>query len=124
MNLISIEVIQVFIALGLLNVWLIRASWSTSYRGGNAKTLREEFAVYGLSNSFCSLVGGLKIGAAILLLAGLWFPVIVLPAAAVVSVLMLGAVAMHFKVNDPIKRAIPAAIMLALSLVVCGSKLT
>jgi uncharacterized membrane protein YkgB len=121
MNDILIKVIQVIIALGLLNVWLIRANWSTAYRGGNAKNLREEFAVYGLSNFFCSFVGVLKIGSAILLLAGLWFPDLTFSAAILVSVLMLGAVAMHFKVSDPIKKTIPAALMLVLSLIVCGA---
>ena len=37
-------ILQVFVGLGILNVWLIRANWSTGYRGGDAKNLKEEFA--------------------------------------------------------------------------------
>ena len=47
-----VSILQVVIALGLLNVWLIRANRSTGYRGGAAKNIKEEFAVYGLSEYF------------------------------------------------------------------------
>jgi hypothetical protein len=113
-----VSIIQVVIAFGLLNVWLIRANRSTGYRGGAAKNIKEEFAVYGLSENFCYLVGFLKISCAILLLLGLWFEQLRLPAALIVSVLMLGAVAMHAKVRDPIKKTVPAALMLIMSVVV------
>jgi hypothetical protein len=36
-------------------------------------------------------------------------------AAAVIAALMVGALLMHVKVGDPIKKAVPATIMLALS---------
>jgi hypothetical protein len=32
---------------------------------------------------------------------------------------MLGAVAMHFKVRDPLKKALPASAMLGLSVFIC-----
>ncbi|NBW66916.1 DoxX family protein, partial [bacterium] len=52
MPLISIPtVLQVIVGLGLLNVWLIRAASATAYRGGAAKTIKEEFAAYGLPNA-------------------------------------------------------------------------
>jgi uncharacterized membrane protein YphA (DoxX/SURF4 family) len=114
-------VLQVIIALGLLNVWCLRANRATGFRGGNAKNIKEEFAVYGLSENFCYLVGFLKISCAILLLLGLWFEQLRLPAALIVSVLMLGAVAMHAKVRDPIKKTVPAALMLIMSVVVSVS---
>jgi hypothetical protein len=116
-----ISIIQVVIALGLLNVWLIRANRSTGYRGGAAKNIKEEFAVYGLSENFCYFVGFLKISCAVLLIAGLWFPPLRLPAALIVTVLMLGAVAMHVKVGDPIKKCVPAGLMLIMSVVVSAS---
>ena len=107
--------LQVIIALGLLNVWLIRANWGTAYRGGDAKNIVEEFAVYGLPPQVCYLVGFLKISCAIVLLAGIWFPVVRLPAVALVAFLMVGAVAMHVKVGDSVKKTTPAALMLAMS---------
>lgn len=118
---IALTTIQLIIALGLLNVWLVRANWSTAYRGGNAKTLREEFAVYGLPGWFCTFVGFLKISSAIVLLAGLWIPQLILPAAAMITVLMLGAVSMHAKVKDPLSKALPATAMLIMSLILSAS---
>lgn len=43
----------------------------------------------------------LKIGAALALIAGIWLPALVLPAAALICILMLGARAMHAKIGDP-----------------------
>lgn len=115
-------VLQVVVACGLLNVWLIRRNRNTAYRGGNATTIVEEFAVYGLSPFFCYAIGTLKVGSAILLLLGLKFPLLVPPIAALVTLLMLGAVAMHAKVGDPIKKALPATGMLLMSvLILLGS---
>lgn len=115
-------VLQVIIACGLLNVWIVRRNKGTAYRGGNASTIVEEFAVYGLSPFFCYAIGTLKVGSALLLLVGLKYPALVPPVAALVSMLMLGAVSMHAKVGDPVKKAIPAALMLLMSaLVFLGS---
>ena len=109
---------QVVISLGLLNVWLLRTGKSTPWRGGEAQNMREEFAAYGLPPWSVGVVGFLKIALAIALLVGLWIPAITRPAAIGVAVLMLGAVAMHIKVNDPPKRSLPAAILLVLSVIV------
>lgn len=113
-------VLQVVIALGLLNVWLVRARSATAYRGGDAKSLQEEFAAYGLPPFFFYLVGALKVGSAILLVAGIWYPSLVLPAAAVVAVLMVGALAMHVKVQDPAIKSLPAFLMLLMSASLCA----
>lgn len=40
--------LQLILALGLLNVWLLRARSATRYRGGEARSLSAEFEVYGL----------------------------------------------------------------------------
>ena len=108
--------LQVVVALGLLNVWILRSRSATSYRGGSAKTLKEEFAAYGLPEAVFYLVGALKITAALLLLVGLWIPVVVAPAAGLVALLMVGALAMHAKVKDPPVRSLPASAMLFLCL--------
>ena len=112
-------VLQVIVGLGLLNVWLLRRQSSTAYRGGEAKNLKEEFATYGLPPAMFYIVGGLKIICGVLLLVGLAYSPVVLPAAAVVAVLMLGAVVMHIKVGDAVSKFIPAALMLALSGGIC-----
>lgn len=116
-------VLQLLLGLGLLNVWLLRARSPSAYRGADARSLEQEFAAYGLSGWFFYLVGFLKIGSALLLLAGIWIPSLVLPAAGVVVVLMLGALAMHAKVKDPLIKSLPAFVMLVLSAGLCALSL-
>ena len=65
---------------------------------------------------FFYLIGSLKIGSAVALIAGLWAPSLVLVAAAIVSGLMLGALAMHMKAKDPGAKSIPALLMLLMSM--------
>lgn len=104
--------LQVIVAFTLLFVWLVQARKFTPYRGGNAQSLRQEFAVYGLPEWSLFVVGGLKIGAAVALLVGVGVQALVLPAALLLCVLMIGAIAMHVKVADPIKKALPASALL------------
>jgi len=119
MPLISIpSVLQIIAGLGLLNVWLVRAASATAYRGGAAKTLKEEFAAYGLPNAAMYVVGALKIAAGVILIAGLWMPLPVTIAAGVVAVLMVGALAMHLKVGDQPVKFLPAALMLAMCIAI------
>jgi uncharacterized membrane protein YphA (DoxX/SURF4 family) len=109
---------QVVIAIGILNVWLLRFGKPTEWRGGDAKNMKEEFAVYGLPAWSVGLVGFLKILLAALLIAGIWLPVVTKPAAIGMAVLMLGAVSMHIKVKDPLQRSLPAFCVLVLSVLV------
>jgi uncharacterized membrane protein YphA (DoxX/SURF4 family) len=106
--------LQVIVALGLLNVWLVRAKASTAYRGGSAQSLKEEFATYGLPDWTFYVVGILKVGSALLLLLGIWVksPDLVRPPALIVAGLMVGALAMHAKVKDPLTKSLPALAML------------
>ena len=113
-------ILQVVVAIGLLNVWLLRPGRATSYRGGTAQSLKEEFAAYGLPDVAFYLVGVLKIGSAIALIAGIWNESLVLPAAAVVAVLMVAALAMHTKVKDPAIKSLPAFLMLIMSASLCA----
>jgi uncharacterized membrane protein YphA (DoxX/SURF4 family) len=113
-----VVVLQLIVGLGLLNVWLFRAGSSTAYRGGDAQTLKEEFEAYGLPSALFYVVGGLKVGAALVLIADLFVPMPVVVAAGVVAALMVGAIAMHQKVGDPPKRSMPAATVLLLCLAI------
>ncbi len=116
-----ILVSQLVIAFGIYNVWLVRSNKATGYRGGEAKTLEEEFHVYGLSTEFMKIVKILKLSCATLLLLGIWYPILACLGAIGMGGLMLAAVAMHLKVRDPIKKALPAVSLLVLSLVVAIS---
>lgn len=54
---------------------------------------------------------------AMLLVEGIWILEITLFAAIGLVVLMSGALGMYLKINDPIKKSLPAISMLALSLI-------
>lgn len=116
-------VLQIIVAIGLLNVWLVRFGRSTAYRGGDARSMREEFAIYGLPAWSTYLIGVLKVGAALCLIAGIWLHRIVFPAALLICVLMLGALAMHLKVRDPLKKSVPALFILTLSIFICWASI-
>lgn len=107
--------VKLIVAGGLINVWVFRNSRSTEYRGGEATNLKEEFKVYGLSEWTYYLVGFLKLASALTLLASILIPSLRDYASGLIAALMLGAVIMHFKVNDPLKKTIPALAMLIMS---------
>ena len=106
--------LKLIVALGILNVWLLRSGKATAYRGKDARTLREEFAVYGLPFPIFCLIGVLKVGLALALLASFWIPSLAQPAALGMGALMLGAFFMHLKVKDPISKALPSLAVLAM----------
>lgn len=106
--------LQLIIGVALLNVWLVRARSSTAYRGGSAQSLKQEFAEYGLPPAMFYAVGGLKVISGVVLLAGLWLDLPVAMAATVVAALMVGAIAMHIRTKDPVRKSVPAAAMLAM----------
>ena len=114
----AVLVAQVVIALGIFNVWILRFGKATSYRGGAATNMREEFAAYGLPPAAVYVIGGLKLILAACLVAAIWVPELRQPAAIGMAALMLGALGMHAKVKDPPMKSLPAAVMLALSVFV------
>ncbi len=110
--------LKIIIGLSILNVWLIRANKSTAWRGGDASNIREEFRAYGLPKWFMYVIGTLKVILALMLLASIFYSQVELIAAYGIAFLMLGAVFMHFKIGDPLKKALPAFTFLILSLAV------
>lgn len=111
-------ILQIVVGLGLLNVWVLRAQSPTPFRGGSARSLREEFAAYDLPDWFFYAIGALKIGSAVLLIVGIWVPGVVSPAAGTVAVLMIGALVMHAKVKDPLTKSLPAFLMLLMTVAI------
>lgn len=108
-------ILQVLIALGIFNVWLVRSNKQTKYRGGNASNMKEEFEVYGLPEWFMHFVGFLKITSALLLIVGIFMHFIVPYIALLMAGLMVGAISMHIKVKDPLIKTIPAILMFIMS---------
>ncbi len=111
-------VLKLIVGLSILNVWLVRPRKSTPWRGGDAKSITDEFKAYGLPVWFMYTIGTLKVLLALLLLFSIYDPVTELVAAYGIALLMLGAVAMHLKIGDPLKKSLPAITFLVLSLVI------
>lgn len=107
-------VLKLVVALGILNVWVLRRSRQTPYRGQGARTLREEFAVYGLPGWVYVSVGVVKIILALALLLSIWVPSIGMPAATVLGAIMCVAFAMHLKVHDPATKGLPSLAVLGM----------
>lgn len=106
--------LKLVVSLGILNVWVLRRDKRTAYRGQAAQTLREEFAVYGLSTLVYAVVGICKVGLALALLVSLWLPGIGHLVAYALGALMLVAFAMHLKVKDPAVKSVPSLAVLAM----------
>jgi len=110
---ISYFIIRILTGLVLLSVWTWRFNRPTRFRGKQAKTMKEEFKVYGLSEKTMYGVGFLKIMIAMFFLCGFWVPTLIKPSAILLSVLMFGAVVQHLKVErDNFLKVAPAYIML------------
>jgi hypothetical protein len=111
-------ILQIILALGIYNVWLVRPNQATEYRGGGAGSLRAEFTAYGLPVWMMYVIGGIKLLAATGLIVGIWVPMLIPICAVVLVVMMLGAITMHLKIKDSLKQTAPAIGMLAMSLAV------
>jgi len=114
MNVIG-RVAQTAAALWIMNVWFNRFNKDTGYRGGDATNMKEEFAEYGLSETTMYAVGAAKVGLAGAMLVGHAAPRVVRPASIGLAALMLGAIGMHIKVGDPVKRYLPALSVFSLA---------
>lgn len=112
------RILIVLVSGTVLNVWFLRQAQATPYRGADALSLKEEFLAYGLSEPLFYTIGGIKVLAAIMLLIGLKTKKWVKPAGQIIALLMIGAIAMHFKVSDPLLKSLPALAMLSMSVAI------
>tara|TARA_B100000900_G_C20101921_1_gene522276 strand:- start:136 stop:492 length:357 start_codon:yes stop_codon:yes gene_type:complete len=101
-------ILQLVIAIGLINVWIFRLNRATEYRGGEAKNMKEEFITYGLPVWIMYLVGFTKVAIAIMLVISFWVEQLLFYNLVLLALLMVAALLMHFKVKDPIKKSYPA----------------
>lgn len=116
-----VSILQVLIAVGLLNVWIVRSGHATKYRGGKARNMKEEFAVYGLPKWFMYVIGFLKVVIAIVTLMSAFVPSFMYPlgigALMLLVLLMLGALSMHLKIHDRLVKMLPALTMLSMAVI-------
>lgn len=114
-----LPLLQILIAVGLLNVWIIRFGRPTRYRGAGAQTMTQEFIAYGLPLWSVYVVGFFKLAIAIIMIVGLYYADLMsfvgLGALGGLLVLMIGALAMHIKVRDTFVKLMPAFGMLAMA---------
>jgi len=108
-NLVIIA--QIVLALSVAYVWIFRFD-----------NIVLEFKQYGLPDLIRNLVGASKIALATLLIAGIWYPGLVLYSALSMAFLMICAQLAHFKVKNPISKHIPSFILLIISLFIAGVK--
>ena len=120
MNLIDyiIILLKAVVGLSILNVWLIQSKKPTKWRGGDAKTIFEEFEVYGLSRSFCYVIGFLKVTLALILLASIQFESLTLIGSLGLALLLVGSIIMHFKVKDELFKSFPAFLFILMNLTI------
>ncbi len=111
-------VLQLVIALGIINVWVLRPGKPTPWRPEGARNLAEEFRRYGLPDWMRQLVGAAKLSLAVLLILGIWYPILAVAAAIGIAILMAGAVGAHLKIGDPLRKALPSFTLLVLSVLV------
>ena len=114
------KILSVVVGLTVINVWLFRSNRSTSYRGGDAASLLEEFQVYGLEDYFL-IIGIIKVSLAIMLLLSLYFKKLSFFASSGIGFMMLVAVYMHVNVGDELIKSMPASVMLASCLIIAYS---
>ena len=114
------KVLSVIVGLTVINVWLFRSGKSTSYRGGDASNLMEEFEVYGLGDYFMT-IGIIKVSLAVLLLLSIYFNKLKLISSLGIAIMMLVAVYMHFSVGDELIKSMPASVMLLSCLIIAYS---
>ena len=111
-------ILKIIVGISILNVWLVQPTKATKWRGGDAKTILEEFSVYGLSEQFCYFIGFLKVTLAAILLASIQFETITLIGSIGLAVLLLGSISMHIKVGDKLIKSFPALLFLVLNLAI------
>ena len=111
MNNISF-IAQVIVALAVGYVWIFRLD-----------NINKEFKQYGINDLTRNLVGAAKIILATLLIAGIWYPSLILVPALLMAFLMLSAQYFHYKVNNPWIKRMPSLFLLLLCVFIAAVSL-
>ncbi len=100
---------QIIVALSICYVWIFRFD-----------NIVKEFKQYGLSDLTRSIIGSVKIALLTLLIAGIWYPALVLVPALLLALLMVSTQFFHFKVGNPWQKHIPSLLLLILCLFIAA----
>ena len=101
--------IKLLIHIVIIIVWVFRYD-----------NIVSEFKQYGLSDTIRNIVGASKIILATILALDVWYEVPVIAAALSMAFLMICAQAFHVKVRNPLKKYVPSAFLLLLSLFIAA----
>lgn len=125
MELIGYIVIalKIIVGISILNVWLLQKNKATLWRGGDAKTIFEEFEVYGFPKKFCYFIGFLKVSLAIILLISIAFTALTLIGSLGLSLLLFGSILAHIKIKDVWYKSFPAFLFMVMNLIIAYTTL-
>jgi len=98
---------QIIIAFSIVVVWVFRFD-----------NIVKEFKYFGIPDIVRNMVGALKISLSTLLIAGIWYPQLVLLPALMMASLMICAQIAHIKVKNPWVKFLPSLSLLILSILV------
>ena len=100
---------QIIVALSIGIVWVFRFY-----------NVEKEFKQFQLSDLIRNFVGATKIALSTLLIAGIWYPDLVLIPALLLAFFMLSAQYFHFKAGNPWQKHIPSLFLLVLCLFIAA----
>lgn len=106
------HIAQVIIALSIVIIWVFRFH-----------NVEKEFRGYQLSDLTRNLVGATKISLSTLLVAGIWFPDLVLIPAVLMGLLMVAAQYFHFRAKHPLLYHVPSLLLLILCIFIAAVSL-
>ena len=110
--------LKIIVGVSIINVWLIQPNKPSRWRGGDAKTIIEEFNVYGLSKTFYNFVFVIKVGLAVLLLVSIKYDFLTLYSSLGLASLLGGSIVMHIKVKDALFKSFPAFLFMVMNLII------
>lgn len=107
-----VHIAQLVVSISVIFVWTFRFH-----------NVLKEFDQFGLSDLTRNLVGATKISLATLLVAGIWYPSLVLIPAILMGSFMIVAQYFHFKISNPFIKHLPSLILLLLSAFIAYSSI-
>lgn len=103
---------QIVVAASVAYVWIFRLD-----------NVIKEFKQFGLSDLTRTFTGASKISLGTLLIAGLWYPSLVLIPAILMGILMVVAQYFHFKIKNSFLKHLPSLVLLILCAFIALSSL-
>jgi len=98
---------QLVVALSVAYVWIFRYD-----------NVVKEFKQFGLNELTRNFVGATKIALATLLVAGIWYPLLVQIPSVLMGLFMIAAQYFHFKIKNPFSKHLPSLILLMLCAII------